>query len=185
MKIFESNTILELITNPEFIFHHHHLTDVMGGIGLCVLLRTYLHHTFLKIIAIVAIIANLVISVFIANIANFGSSRLYLSLHLSGLMIKLTHLTFNPICEIILMTPVTQSRLGRWPYWLRTVEECPRHLPVGPSFLEGSTHLTQLSGSPTDWAAFLALPDQLNPAWLALPSFASMTFYSVYNPPSY
>ena len=113
MKIFESNTILELITNPEFIFHHHHLTDVMGGIGLCVLLRTYLHHTFLKIIAIVAIIANLVISVFIANIANFGSSRLYLSLHLSGLMIKLTHLTFNPICEFILMTPVTQSRLGR------------------------------------------------------------------------
>ena len=70
----------------------------------CMLLRTYLHHTFLKIIAIVAIIANLVISVFIAN---FGSSRAYLSLHLSGLMIKLTHLTFNPICEFILMTPVT------------------------------------------------------------------------------
>ena len=73
----------------------------------CMLLRTYLHHIFLKIIAIVAIIANIVISVFIANIANFGSNRLYLSLQISGLMIKLTHLTFNPICEFILMTPVT------------------------------------------------------------------------------
>ena len=33
--------------------------------------------------------------------------------------------------------------------------------------------------------AFLALPDQPNLAWLALPSFASVTFYPVYNLLSY
>ena len=49
--------------------------------------------TFLKVIANIAIIAIIAIIAKIAITAVFDCSQIKLALHLSGLMIKLTHLT--------------------------------------------------------------------------------------------
>ena len=79
----------------------------------CVPFKSLFAPTFLKIIANIAIIAIIANIANIAIIAKARCSQTHLSLHLSGLMIKLPHFLLNPICEFGLMTSVTQFRPGR------------------------------------------------------------------------